>query len=87
MEVIESQEGKEILNKEDYISMANQYKQQVDVLAEKIKRKKELLRGNSFAGAKDRFRAEKQLASLEEMYDDCLYTMYDLLRMAKSMEG
>lgn len=75
------------MSKEDYISMADQYKQQVDVLAEKIERKKELLRGNSFAGAKDRFRAEKQLASLEEMHDDCLYTMYDLLRMAKGMEG
>ena len=75
------------MSKEDYISMANQYKQQVDVLAEKIERKKELLRGNSLAGAKDRFRAEKQLASLEEMHDDCLYTMYDLLRMAKGMEG
>lgn len=75
------------MSKEDYISMADQYKQQVDVLAEKIERKKELLRRNSFAGAKDRFRAEKQLASLEEMHDDCLYTMYDLLRMAKGMEG
>lgn len=66
--------------------MANQYKQQVDVLAEKIERKKEQLKGNSFAGAKDYFRAEKQLASLEEMHDDCLYTMYDLLRIAKGME-
>lgn len=87
MEIIESQGRNEILNKEDYISMANQYKQQVDVLAEKIKRKKELLRGDGFVGAKDRFQTEKQLASLEEMYDDCLYTMYDLFRMAKSMEG
>lgn len=75
------------MSKEDYISMAEQYKQQVDVLEEKIARKKEQLRGNNFAGAKDRFRAEKQLASLEEMHDDCLYTMYDLLRMAKGMEG
>lgn len=75
------------MSKEDYISMAEQYRQQVDVLEEKIERKKELLKGNSFAGAKDRFRAEKQLTSLEEMHDDCLYMMYDLLRMAKGMEG
>lgn len=75
------------MKKEDYIEIANEYKHQTEILAGKIERKKELLRGNSFTNSKDRIYVEKQLASLEEMYDECFCTMHDLLRIAKGVRN
>lgn len=73
------------MTRKDYFEWAKEYKQQVDILTDKIK-KKEALRRTRFKRVKDKIENERSLLVLYEMRNDCLYTMNELMKKAKSME-
>lgn len=73
------------MTRKDYFEWAKEYKQQVDILTERIK-KKEALRRTKFKRAKDKTENERSLLILYEMRNDCLYAMNELMKKTKSME-
>lgn len=64
------------------LSMASEYEQQGNLLAQKVEQKRKLLSSGYLLTPKERIYTEKSLSILEEMLDDCTATMWDLRRMA-----
>lgn len=71
------------LNEIDYMAWSNEYESQSNILAKKIKEKRELLSNSKSLTTKERLSTEKALVMLEEMLDECTGTMYELRRRAK----
>ena len=70
---------------DDYFKMAENYRQQTDILNEKIKEKEKLLHSKR-PTIKERYYNEYALRILYAMRNDVLYGMNCLLKQAKSME-
>lgn len=64
------------MTRDDYFKWADEYKQQVDILNEKIKEKEKLLRSKT---VKERWYQEHSLQILYDMRNDCLNS-YGILR-------
>lgn len=73
------------MTKQDYLDWAEDYRRQSDILAEKIKRQRELM-NKPFPSAKARSDAEQYLENLIEMRLDDICVMKNLLKWAEKMK-
>lgn len=71
------------INKTDYLNWAKEYKEQADIIEQKIQEKQKIKR---FKTSKERAHHEKSLLNLYNMRNDCLYSMSRLIKQAESME-
>lgn len=73
------------MTRDDYLKMAEEYKQQAYVLSQKIE-EKEKLRRVKFDIAALRNENERSLVILYDMRNDVLYSMKRLIQQAENME-